>query len=42
MTQLKIIVEILAGKKYGNSEFQSIFATGEWLNPALGNSHYHF
>jgi hypothetical protein len=34
--QLKIKVDILA------DEFQSIFAIGEWLNAALGNSHYHF
>jgi hypothetical protein len=40
MIQLKIKVEILDEKKY--SEFQSIFAIGEWLNTALGNSHYHF
>jgi len=42
MIQLKIKVEILAEKKFSNSEFQSIFAIREWLNTALGNSHYHF
>jgi len=42
MIELKIKVEILDEKKYSNSEFQSIYAIGEWLNTALGNSHYYF
>ena len=42
MIQLKIKVGILAEKIHSSSEFQSIFAIGEGLNPALDNLHCHY